>query len=1040
MPNKTKLPGLKNIPPKTERELKLALEDLKQALEIRLGLRGDPLDRAVTLRELKDGNVVKVTNSAVGVTDGIKPPDEDPGDLTVPPNPTGLTAAGAFTSIILKWNLPSYGNHAFTEIWRSQDNNLAGAELISTAGGQVYSDDVGYAQTYFYWVRFVSTSNIPGSWNDTEGTSAATAANVSTVMSSLSDQLSNMPGFSTLGNDITVNIGGATSSLNSGLSGLKSTLGNKTQTFVGNSAPQAQAIGDLWVHTGQNNKLYRAFAADADQIATGEWQEVSDGSAGITVFAQDGPTPPTSTSVGDLWFNTNDNNKQYVAESIGANEVTAGEWVLVADARVGTVVTDLQTLTSAVNHTDTGLSATLAKAELLEAALTGYTGSSAVANKFTAVEANVSSNDDDIAANVTDISAIQAAISGYSGSGAIAGKFNTVDAAITGNDGDIQTNVNSIEALQTIVGKEFGVRIKTTNNSNTVTIQTVTNSAGSTTTSAHGITAAQVTSGSYIAIIGATAVGGITTSQLNRIHKVQSIPTANKLTITVVGDAANATTALTDYTATTGNIIGAFAGVAELAQARADSDGNAQASFVLQVAANGSVAGMVIEANASDGGTASAVQFQADKFAIWNGTSGEAPFIVSNNTVFIANAMIQDAAIDTAQIKDLAVENAKIKDLDGEKITADTITADKISGGIIQSTDLANGSTTTIHGSLIETGTINADRIISGQVVVPNDLGQSGSTTIHGSRIATGTIDADKIDVTDLVLPTVHNKVSGATIGGFPVNVMTVKEVGSIGTVNGIYDGFVRIFGGSNEVKTLSFFIGDGAFGAGNEIDSTGNAYNNHPNTQNLPMVDVGGVQYHSNRAVAWSGIDRFQTTNAVCQLSVSFRKRSGTNRTAKLYILAQGDGGTRFLNNVEYSFSRQALNEPAQFEFSPVTGAATNTTITSGSVTITGSGFTSGTITPSGFGSPKISIGTGSFLTGSQTVTDGQSIRIQMTTGSQNNQAFTCVATIGGVSANFVVTTVAGSPPPPPTPPPGPPPPSNPPGDNPGIGNPASP
>lgn len=1034
MPNKTKLPGLKNIPPKTERELKLALEDLKQALEIRLGLRGDPLDRAVTLRELKDGNVVKVTNSAVGVSDGIKPPDEDPGDLTIPPNPTGLTAAGAFTSIILKWNLPSYGNHAFTEIWRSQDNNLAGAELISTAGGQVYSDDVGYAQTYFYWVRFVSTSNIPGSWNDTEGTSAATAANVSTVMSSLSDQLSNMPGFSTLGNDITVNIGGATSSLNSGLSGLSSTLGDKTQTFVGNSAPNANAIGDLWVHTGQNNKLYRAFSATATQIATGEWQAVSDGSAGITVFTSD--DPPTSTSVGDLWFDTDDNNKQYVAESIGAANITAGEWVLVADTRVGTVVTDLNTLTQAVNHTDTGLSATLAKANLLEAALTGYTGSSAVAQKFTAVEANVTSNDNDIAANVTDISAIQAAISGYSGSGAIAGKFTTVDAAITGNDDDIAANVSSIEALQTIVGKEFGVRIKTTNNSNTVTIQTVTNSAGSTTTSAHGITAADVTSGSYIAIIGATAVGGITTSQLNRIHKVQSIPTANKLTITVVGDAANATTALADYTATTGNIIGTFAGVAELAQARADSDGNAQASYVLQVNANGSVAGMVIEANASAGGSASAVQFVADKFAIWNdNNAGTAPFIVSNNTVFMDNAMIQDAAIDTAQIKDLAVENAKIKDLDGEKITADTITADKISGGIIQSTDLANGSTTTIHGSLIETGSIAANAIVSGSFISPADVGQSGSTTIHGSRIATGTIDADKIDVTDLVLPTVHNKVSGATIGGFPNNVMTVQEVGSIGTVNGIYDGFVRIFGGANEVKTLSFFIGDGVFGAGNEIDSTGNAYNNAPNTQNLPMVDVGGVQYHSNRAVAWSGIDRFQTTQAVCQLSVSFRKRSGTSRTAKLYILAQGDGGTRFLNNVEYSFSRQALNEPAQFEFSPVTGAATNTTITSGSVTITGSGFTSGTITPSGFGSPKISIGTGSFLTGSQTVTDGQSIRIQMTTGGQSSQAFTCVATIGGVSANFVVTTAAGTPPPPPPPSPGNPPPGNPPGNNPGEG-----
>ena len=996
----TKLPGLKNIPPKTERELKLALEDLKQALEVRLGLRGDPLDRAVTLRELKDSNVVKVTNSAVGVTDGIKPPDEDPGDLRVPPAATGLTAAGAFTSIILKWNIPSYGNHAFTEIWRSQDNNLAGAELVSTAGGQVYSDDVGYAQTYFYWIRFVSVANVPGPWNDTEGTSAATAANVSAVMSSLSDQLSNMPGFNTLGNDITVNIGGATSSLNSGLSGLSSTLGNKTQTFVGSSAPEAQAIGDLWVHTGQNNKLYRAFAADANEIATGEWQEVSDGSAGITVFAQDGPTPPTSTSVGDLWFNTNANNKQYVAESIGANEVTAGEWVLVADTRVGTLVTDLNTLETAVNDSGTGLSTTFGKVQTIESILSGFSGSGAV----------------------------QTAIDGVAGN-------------VTANDGDIASNLTKIEALQTIVGEQFGVRIKTTNNSNTVTIQTVTDSAGSTTTKAHGLTAAQVTSGSYIAIIGATAVSGVTTSQLNRIHKIQSIPSTTSLTITVVGDAANATTNFSDYTATAGNIIGAFAGVAELAQARADSDGNAQASYVLQVAANGSVAGMVIEANASDGGTASAVQFQADKFAIWNdNNAGTAPFIVDNNTVFIANAMIQDAAIDTAQIKDLAVDNAKISSLDGDKITANSIAASKIIGGVIQSTDLDNGSTTIIHGSVIETGTITADRITSGQVVVPNDLGASGSTTIHGDRIATGTIDADKIDVTDLVLPTVHNKVSGATIGGFPNNVMTVQEVGSIGTVNGIYDGFVRIFGGSNEVKTLSFFIGDGTFGSGAEIESAGNTYNNAPNTQNLPMVDTGGVQYHSNRAVAWSGIDRFQTTQAVCQLSVSFRKRSGTNRTAKLYILAQGDGGTRFLENVEYSFSRQALNEPAQFSFTPVTGAATNTTITSGSVTITGSGFTSGTITPSGFGSPKISIGTGSFLTGSQTVTVGQSIRIQMTTGSQNNQAFTCVATIGGVSANFVVTTVAGSPPPPPTPPPGPPPPSNPPGDNPGIGNPSAP
>ena len=410
----TKLPGLKNIPPKTERELKLALEDLKQALEIRLGLRGDPLDRAVTLRELKDSNVVKVTNSAVGVTDGIKPPDEDPGDLTVPPSPTGLTAAGAFTSIILKWNIPSYGNHAFTEIWRSQDNNLAGAELVSTAGGQVYSDDVGYAQTYFYWIRFVSVANVPGPWNDTEGTSAQTAVDVGAVMQTLSENLQNLPGYSTLttlidteaavaarviksssapttradgsalqANDIwydtddgqvhtrngdndawvaardatLVTLFGSTSFTGSTLSAaMASAQGNittltsanasrvseiteleatltgfsssstvsagitteqtarvqgdqanatnitnltsvvdlKNQTFISTSAPTAVAAGDLWVDSDDNNKLYRATGAGSSN-----WVAVRDtaNDGKTTVFTQTGQ--PTANNTGD---------------------------------------------------------------------------------------------------------------------------------------------------------------------------------------------------------------------------------------------------------------------------------------------------------------------------------------------------------------------------------------------------------------------------------------------------------------------------------------------------------------------------------------------------------------------------------------------------------------------------------------------------------------------------------------------------------------------------------------------------------------------
>ena len=45
----TKVPALKNIPTKVDRELADTLKSMKEAQEIRLGRLGDPLDRAITL-------------------------------------------------------------------------------------------------------------------------------------------------------------------------------------------------------------------------------------------------------------------------------------------------------------------------------------------------------------------------------------------------------------------------------------------------------------------------------------------------------------------------------------------------------------------------------------------------------------------------------------------------------------------------------------------------------------------------------------------------------------------------------------------------------------------------------------------------------------------------------------------------------------------------------------------------------------------------------------------------------------------------------
>ena len=129
-----------------------------------------------------------------GLVDFI-PNDDTVGDLTIPPAPTGLEASGAFTEIIVDWNPAQYSNHAFTEVWRSRDDEVGTATLITTTASFIITDPVGYDQTYFYWVRFVSTSNVRGPFNRTNGTKATTVENIAGVMGQLSETLADLPGY-----------------------------------------------------------------------------------------------------------------------------------------------------------------------------------------------------------------------------------------------------------------------------------------------------------------------------------------------------------------------------------------------------------------------------------------------------------------------------------------------------------------------------------------------------------------------------------------------------------------------------------------------------------------------------------------------------------------------------------------------------------------------------------------------------------------------------------------------------------------------------
>jgi hypothetical protein len=119
--------------------------------------------------------------------------------------------------------------------------------------------------------------------------------------------------------------------------GLGSALGTKVTSFVQPSIPTSLVIGDLWVDTDDGNKVYRAASVGANEITAGEWVLQATAS---TTFAQ--PGIPTSLAVGDLWFDTDDNNKMYRAAAAGATTIGAGGWVLVTP-----VVTTTQTFAQA---------------------------------------------------------------------------------------------------------------------------------------------------------------------------------------------------------------------------------------------------------------------------------------------------------------------------------------------------------------------------------------------------------------------------------------------------------------------------------------------------------------------------------------------------------------------------------------------------------------------------------------------------------------------------------------------------------------------
>ena len=184
-PNTTKETTVPQIPePRPGNEIEV-LRAIREVLDVREGLAGDPLDQVMTYREffvLGKFDVSAQNRKVMARLPGVGMVFLDPNntvtpEYNAPPAGTGLVVTPGIAVNIISWDKATYHGHSLTEVWRASVDNLGLAVRIGTSESFLYDDTIGDTNVQaYYWIRHVSRAGVPGKFNATAGTSGTTLA------------------------------------------------------------------------------------------------------------------------------------------------------------------------------------------------------------------------------------------------------------------------------------------------------------------------------------------------------------------------------------------------------------------------------------------------------------------------------------------------------------------------------------------------------------------------------------------------------------------------------------------------------------------------------------------------------------------------------------------------------------------------------------------------------------------------------------------------------------------------------------------------
>lgn len=478
----TRVPGFGGTLPKgTDPALVKKIDELAEAMDIRLGRRGDPLDRAVTLRELIDSGLASTLATTKFDPNNPKPgfqPAPTFSDQTIPPRPTGVVATGGYSLITVFWDFPLYGNHSQTEVWRYDANTIGDAILVGTSGGRSFVDPVGESADYYYWVRHVSNSGIPGPFHATLGAHATTASDVSELLSVLTGAIS----ASQLTEGLLEMIDGAGSAIE--LAAL--------QVFVGYD------IG----YTG--DPLLTLIETNEDLL-----DEVKDFSGYYPGYTGDALLTRVTTSEGILTTNSakitalestvNNGSTGVAATSTALGLLTTR--VTTAEGTITSQGTAITSLTTTVNHPTTGVSALNTALSTLSSTVTTQGGT--------------------ITSQGAAITTLQGTVNdGSTGVVATAAAVSALGTRVTAAEGTITSQGSAITALQSTVNNgSTGVVATATALSALTTTVTVTQ-AGQISTLSGQYTSLSTTVGGHTTTISShtTSINGLSAEYMVKIN------------------------------------------------------------------------------------------------------------------------------------------------------------------------------------------------------------------------------------------------------------------------------------------------------------------------------------------------------------------------------------------------------------------------------------------------------------------------------------------------------------------------------------------